>query len=94
MVLTRQADNVLSEADAKAGRAKYQSQLTEALEQAQDFKPTSEMLGGKWKDIVWPATSAADPDPETGLPTDRLAEVGRASVSLPDSFVRVIMASH
>lgn len=45
------------------------------------------MLGGKWKDMVWPASADAQPNPETGLPVDRLVEVGKASVELPDTFV-------
>lgn len=82
-----QADNVLSEADAKAGREKYLDKLNAALIDVDGFAPESEMLAGKWKDLVWPASGAANPDPETGLPTERLAEVAKASVTLPESFV-------
>lgn len=79
--------SVLTDADAKAGRDAYNAKLNDQLAGVDTFKAESEMLGGKWKDIVWPASSAATPAPETGLPIDRLAEVGRASVTLPEDFV-------
>ncbi|KAL1409551.1 hypothetical protein Q8F55_003535 [Vanrija albida] len=78
--------SVLSDADAQAGRSAYNAKLNDQLSGVESFKAESEMLGGKWKDIVWPSSSAANPDPETGLPIDRLADVGRASVTLPDNF--------
>lgn len=81
-------ENVISEADAKKAREEYQEMLGAALEKVDSFKPKSEMLGGKWKDMVWPASKEAQPNPETGLPVDRLSEVGKASVALPDTFVR------
>lgn len=60
--------------------------MSDALDKVGSFKPKSEMLGGKWKDMVWPASKEAQPSPETGLPEDRLKDVGCASVELPDSF--------
>lgn len=62
--------------------------LGAALDDVDNFKPKSEMLGGKWADMVWPASPEAVPNPETGLPVDRLIAIGKASVELPDSFVR------
>lgn len=64
----------------------YQNVMSDALDKVGSFQPKSEMLGGKWKDMVWPASQEAKPDPETGLSEERLKEVGRASVELPDSF--------
>lgn len=78
---------MLSSADAKAARERYQAELTSALGGVDAYTPESEMLGGKWKDIVWPASAEANPDPETGLPVERLTQVGQASVTLPESFV-------
>ncbi|GMK58230.1 hypothetical protein CspeluHIS016_0502620 [Cutaneotrichosporon spelunceum] len=78
--------SVLSEADASAGRAAYNASLDKALAGVPDYKPPSEMLGGKWKDMVWPASAEAKPDPETGLPIDRLVDIGKKSVELPADF--------
>ena len=50
------------------------------------------MLGGKWGALVWPATTEAEHDPDTGLPIERLVQVAKASVTLPESFVSVVMA--
>lgn len=46
------------------------------------------MLGGKWADYVWPNSSAATHYPETGVKRDELIKVAKASVTLPESFVR------
>jgi len=64
--------------------------LNAALIDVDGFTAESEMLGGKWKDMVWPASPEANPNPETGLPTERLAEVAKASVQLPESFVSTV----
>lgn len=80
------SQDVLSESDAAAARAKYNEELSAALEAVPQYKPASEMLGGKWKDIVWPAAPQAEADPETGLPVDRLVEIGKKSVELPEEF--------
>lgn len=81
------AANVLSEGDAAAGRTAYNETLGKALDNVPGYKAPSEMLGGKWKDLVWPASAEANPDPETGLPVDRLVEIGKKSVELPETFV-------
>lgn len=83
------ASNVLSESDASAGRAAYNETLGKALDEVPKYKAVSEMLGGKWKDMVWPASAEAESDPETGLPVDRLVEIGKKSVELPAEFVSV-----
>lgn len=79
--------NVLSESEAAAARSEYNDNLSAALDGVASYKPTSEMLDGKWKDIAWPAAADAQPDPETGLPVERLVEIGKASVELPGDFV-------
>jgi hypothetical protein len=52
------------------------------------YKPKSEMLEGKWGDMVWPNSEAAEHWPQTGLEEKQLVEIATASVSLPDTFVR------
>lgn len=87
------SQNVLSEEDAKAGRAAYNEKLSAELDKVPEYKAPSEMLGGKWKDIVWPASPEAQADPETGLPVERLVEIGKASVDLPSDFVSGVWPS-
>lgn len=47
------------------------------------------MLKDQWSGLVWPASSERDASPVTGVEVSRLQEVGRASVAVPDGFVRL-----
>lgn len=69
-------------------RSEYQAELESALGNVDAYKPESEMLSGKWADYVWPNGPKAIHQPETGVNKDKLVKVARASVSLPDTFVR------
>lgn len=53
--------------------------------------PSASMLEKQWKGMVWPASSSADRNPETGVLEEQLKEVGRASIKIPDGFVRQAM---
>jgi len=55
-----------------------------------EYKPKSEMLEGKWSDLVWPNSEAAKHEPDTGVERDTLIKVAKASVTLPDDFVSSI----
>lgn len=77
----------MPEAKASEIRKSYNAQLEEELAAVEDFKPKSEMLEGKWSNLVWPAGSKASHDPDTGVSENHLKEVGKASVTLPDGFV-------
>jgi probable 2-oxoglutarate dehydrogenase E1 component DHKTD1 len=46
------------------------------------------MLEGQWKGVVWPASAEAAHDPVTGVDVDILKDIGRASVKVPEGFVR------
>lgn len=78
----------MSESQVAEYRKAYVEQLDAALSGVDTFKPKSEMLQGKWSQMVWPATSSAEHQPATGVASETLKEVGKASVTLPDSFVR------
>lgn len=77
----------MSEMSASDFRSAYTSALDAHLAAVDSFKAKSEMLDGKWSGFVWPASGQADHQPDTGLPIDQLAEVAKASVTLPETFV-------
>ena len=46
------------------------------------------MLKDQWSNMVWPASEEAISDPDTGVERETLKLIGRASVKVPDEFVR------
>jgi probable 2-oxoglutarate dehydrogenase E1 component DHKTD1 len=84
-------DQVVSQDDAKVFREAYQSKLEEDLGKVEGFKAESDMLGGKWRGMVWPASEQADHNPSTGVEEQELRKMAVASVTLPDGFVSVFM---
>ena len=81
-------DGLVKADDAAGWRQKYDQQLEEDLEKVDGYSAKSEMLEGKWSKLVWPSTNQAMHDPETGLAEEELKDVAKASVELPDTFVR------
>ncbi|WVR03985.1 oxoglutarate dehydrogenase (succinyl-transferring), E1 component [Kwoniella sp. DSM 27419] len=77
---------VLPGDDAAQARKAYNAHLEDHFAQTDSYKAKSEMLEGKWNQLVWPAASSADHHPETGVAKDQLVEVAKASVNVPDSF--------
>ncbi|KAJ7784423.1 thiamine diphosphate-binding protein [Mycena metata] len=67
-------------------RAAYKSELEAQLSRVPSYVPSASMLEKQWKGMVWPASSAADGNPETGVDQAELKDVGRASVKIPDGF--------
>ena len=50
------------------------------------------MLQKQWAGLVWPASSDAVRNPETGVDQETLVKVGKSSVDVPEDFVsRVLM---
>lgn len=47
------------------------------------------MLRKQWSSMVWPSSTDAVASPDTGVDEVQLREVGRASVTIPDGFVRL-----
>ena len=45
------------------------------------------IVRGKWNDMVWPGSTSANYNPDTGVDEAALVEVGRASVQATDGFV-------
>ena len=43
--------------------------------------------------MVWPSGPEAEHEPITGLEVDELVQVGKASVTLPETFVRTPLVS-
>jgi len=78
---------VVTADQAKSFRSLYSEKLEGHLSKVEGYKPKSDMLGGKWKDLVWPVGARAAHDPETGVNEDTLKQMARASVTLPETFV-------
>ena len=49
------------------------------------------MLKGQWSNMVWPKNNEANFDPDTGVDEAQLKTIGRASVTIPDGFVRFLV---
>ena len=85
-----QAENVLTEPEISNVRGSYKSRLESQLAAVGSYTPAAApMLQSQWSDMVWPARSEAVFDPATGVDRDTLVRVGKASVKVPDGFVRV-----
>jgi len=57
------------------------------MNKIEEYKPKSEMLEGKWSQLVWPNSESAKHEPDTGVGRNTLIEVAKASVTLPEDFV-------
>jgi probable 2-oxoglutarate dehydrogenase E1 component DHKTD1 len=82
------SDDVLTSAEAQGVRDAIRSRLDAELAQADDYVPTTTMLQGQWKGLVWPASEQAEHNPATGVARSVLEKAGRASVTVPADFVR------
>ncbi len=79
---------MITSADAQGVRDAIRARLDAELAQADAYVPTTAMLQGQWKGLVWPASEKAEHDPATGVAREVLEKVGRASVAVPSGFVR------
>lgn len=88
------SEGVLTAADAAKVRADWKAYLEAELSKvtgpgAASFAPSFPGLEdpqSPWKAMVWPQSKEAVHDPETGVQTTVLQEVGRASVDVPEGF--------
>lgn len=80
------SDDVLTSADARGVRDAIRGRLDAELAQADAYIPTTTMLQGQWKGLVWPASEKAEHDPATGVAREVLEKAGRASVAVPAGF--------
>ncbi|KZT04533.1 dehydrogenase E1 and transketolase domain-containing protein 1 [Laetiporus sulphureus 93-53] len=82
-------EEVLSKEEATDVRTSYKTHLTSEFTATDSYTPTAagaSILQEQWSGMVWPASSAAVRDPETGVGHDVLQHVGRASVTVPEGF--------
>ena len=77
----------MSEYDIGTVRTTYKAHLESELAKVSSYEPSASMLEGQWAGIVWPGSTEARWDPETGVEGDVLRRVGRGSVAIPDGFV-------
>ncbi|KAN0135872.1 dehydrogenase E1 and transketolase [Lactarius tabidus] len=80
------SDDVLTSAEAQGVRDAIRSTLDAELAQADAYVPTTTMLQGQWKGLVWPASEQAEHNPATGVARSVLEKAGRASVTVPADF--------
>ncbi|KAK4687422.1 putative 2-oxoglutarate dehydrogenase E1 component DHKTD1, partial [Tremellales sp. Uapishka_1] len=80
------AEDVLNDQTSSGFRTEYTAQLDKALNEVESFQPKSEMLQGKWSDMVWPGSPGSESNPATGIEQETLMQVARASVALPNGF--------
>ena len=89
-----QSDDVITSAEAQGVRDEIRNRLDAELSQADAYIPTTTMLQGQWKGLVWPASEQAEHNPPTGVTRDVLEKAGRASVTVPTGFVRFRLPSN
>ncbi|KAH9061730.1 dehydrogenase E1 and transketolase domain-containing protein 1 [Lactarius deliciosus] len=80
------SDDVLTSAGAQGVRDAIRGHLDAELAQADTYIPTTTMLQGQWKGLVWPASEKAEHNPATGVAREVLEKAGRASVAVPADF--------
>ncbi|KAG1729579.1 thiamine diphosphate-binding protein [Suillus lakei] len=78
-------DGVISLEAARAIRDSYKASLNTALTDVASYVPPPMSFEGAWKGMVWPASPAASQE-ETGVSSDVLRDVGKASVHVPEEF--------
>lgn len=86
--LQSQAEDILTPEDINAVRSSYKGHLESELAKVPSYAPSASMLEGQWKGMVWPASAEAVYDPVTGVDVNTLKDIGRASVKVPEGFVR------
>src|ERR1700730_1670040 len=71
-------------------RAAYKAHLETELAITSAYLPPTRTLDDQWSRMVWAASDQAIRNPDTGLDRKTLAMVGRASVAVPEGFVRLL----
>lgn len=82
----------MSSSEIQKFREDYRSHLSSQLNAVSSYKPTADMLGGKWTGLVWPGNFSQESsivrDPDTGVDVQTLKRLGQQSVEVPAGFVR------
>ena len=82
----------MTETEISDIRSSYKALLEAELSKAPSYIPTiasAPMLAGQWSGIVWPASTDAVWDPDTGVEKESLVKIGRASVAVSQNFVSI-----
>lgn len=90
LLTTTQTEGILQPEEVTELRASYKAHLDGELTKSSEHRPTAPMLEGQWKGLVWPASPAANSNPDTGVDAQVLQTVGKASVTVPEGFVRYV----
>ncbi|TDL25298.1 dehydrogenase E1 and transketolase domain-containing protein 1 [Rickenella mellea] len=80
------AEKIIDHGDISSLRNSYKEYLDAELSHVVSFTPEASTLQGKWSQMVWPASTAAAGDPDTGVGIETLRDVGEASVRVPGGF--------
>jgi hypothetical protein len=84
-----QKEGVITADDITDLRVSHKTFLEQQLAAIESYKPHVPLLKSQWSGMVWPASKEAQHSPDTGVATDVLGKVGKASVTLPSrGFVR------
>lgn len=89
-----QNEGILSQESVSGLRTSYKDHLNSELAQADSYQPQASMLQKQWSGIVWPASDEALRHPDTGVDSDTLKTVGKASVSYGDGIVSILKSDH
>ena len=81
---------MLSPETVSAVRKSYKALLESELARMPSYVPTVSRLEEQWSGMVWPTSKDANHDPVTGVDGFILQKVGRASVAVPEDFVRIV----
>jgi probable 2-oxoglutarate dehydrogenase E1 component DHKTD1 len=73
--------------ECKALGETYNKELESHLTDSSNFVPVRSAPNRRWQGIVWPASKDAIHEPETGVSTATLKEIGKASVKYQADFV-------
>ncbi|MCC6597734.1 MAG: 2-oxoglutarate dehydrogenase E1 component [Alphaproteobacteria bacterium] len=80
------AEKVLSESEALAVSSDFENYLEEAFQATKTYKPgDADFLGGAWQGMK--VAYGDDRRGETGVPVEKLKEIGKVLVKVPDGFV-------
>lgn len=85
-----QTEEVLTLEDINTVRTSYKSKLEAELAKMASYVPSASMLEKQWAGVVWPASAEAQHDPSTGVEKEKLEKIGKASVAVPEGFVRFL----
>ncbi|KIO24447.1 hypothetical protein M407DRAFT_212813 [Tulasnella calospora MUT 4182] len=80
------SEGTLSTEDAKSQRGAYKSHLESCLQAVESYSPPPVQHTKQWKNVVWPASTQANGNPETGVESMTLTKVGKSSVEVPEKF--------